>query len=147
VEGVEERRACGDEDRPQDDGAHDAPEERPPLPDRRHAEVAEDEREDEEVVDRERLLDQEPREVRARLLAAVPGPQEDGEGEAERRPADAPRDGAAHRDRFAAAAEEREVDEQHREHERSEGDPRPRRHDHSRPRCRRRAAAAIRGSL
>ena len=53
-----QRDAGEDEHRAQDQGAEDAPEQHPELVLRRHGEVAEDHRPDEDVVDREALLDQ-----------------------------------------------------------------------------------------
>src|SRR3712207_9480479 len=60
----------------------------------RHREVREDQREDEQVVDRERLLDQEAREVLLGPRASLPEPEEPRERDAERGPRDAPHRGA-----------------------------------------------------
>ena len=75
VEGVEQRRAGEDEDRAQHDRADDAPVDDAPLVRGRHGEVAEDQREHEQVVDRERLLDQEAGQVLLGGRAALPPPE------------------------------------------------------------------------
>ena len=58
VEAPEQRGAGEDERRAQHEGAEDAPEQHPVLQLLRHLEVGEDDQEDEQVVDRERVLDQ-----------------------------------------------------------------------------------------
>src|SRR6185312_3349234 len=98
MESVEKGRAGEDEDRTQDDRTDDPPEQDTPLRSGRDAEVAEDESEDEEVVDRERLLDHEPRQVLARRPASLPREDHAGERGPERRPADAPAENAPERD-------------------------------------------------
>ena len=125
MEGVEERGADEDEDRAQHDRADNPPEQGAPLESRRDAEVREDEREDEEVVDRQRLLDQEAREVFACWLASLPEPKEHGEGEPEQGPADAPRHGAAKRYPLPAPTEGEQIDEQHGGDEARERHPHP----------------------
>ena len=58
VERLEQRRAGDDEDRAHDERAEDPPEQHAVLVGLRHREVREDHEEDEDVVDRQRLLDQ-----------------------------------------------------------------------------------------
>src|SRR5262249_42750102 len=58
VEPMDERRPDENEHAPQGNGTEDAEEEHPVLGRLRHAEVGEDNEEDEEVVDRERILQQ-----------------------------------------------------------------------------------------
>ena len=70
VERVEQRRAGGDEDRAEHDGAHDAPEQDAVLVLLGHGEVPEQHREQEDVVHRERLLDEVAGEVLAAGLGA-----------------------------------------------------------------------------
>jgi 5-(carboxyamino)imidazole ribonucleotide synthase len=66
--------------------AHDAPEENPVLEVRRHREGREDEAEDEDVVDRERFLDQVAAEVLDRLVRALPDQDDEPEAEAQADP-------------------------------------------------------------
>jgi hypothetical protein len=72
VERVEERRARGNEDRPERDGAGDAPEQDAVLVPGRYGEVREPHREQEHVVHRERPLDEVAGEVLASCLGALP---------------------------------------------------------------------------
>ena len=72
------------------EGHQDPDREEPALLARRHGERREDERENEDVVDREAPLDQVAGEVLARRLRALPCAHHEREREAEREPEDAP---------------------------------------------------------
>ena len=108
--------------------AEDAPEENAVLIALRHREVGEDQDEDEDVVDRQRLLD----EVAGEKLQRRLGAHEAGDGQAEQHrgadPGHRPAGRLAHRDLVRVAVEDAEVDRQHREHGGVEGDPDPDRH-------------------
>lgn len=52
----------------------------------RDGEVGEDDREDEDVVDRQAALDQVAGEIRRRRLAAAPGPNDAGEADCKYQP-------------------------------------------------------------
>ena len=69
VEALDEGHPGEDEDGPQHQGAEDAPEQDAELVLAGHGEEGEDHRPDEDVVDRQALLDQVAREVLARGLA------------------------------------------------------------------------------
>ena len=71
--------------KPHHDRAQDAPLEHLRLRLGRHAEVVEDEDEDEEVVDAEGQLDQVAGVVLERVLPALPPPEEQAEQPARRR--------------------------------------------------------------
>ena len=79
-----------------------------------HREVGEDQQEDEEVVERQRALDQVDGRVVDRALAAVERPHRQRDDEPEQQPADAPGDALAEA-RLAPAGEEQQVDEQQRD--------------------------------
>ena len=90
LELLDEGDAGEDEDRPEDERTEDAPEEDAELVLPGHGEVREDHRPDEDVVDRQRLLDEEAREVLPGRLAVVARRAEHvdhaGEGEPDRDP-------------------------------------------------------------
>ncbi len=75
----EQRGTGGDEARPQREGAEDAGEKHPVLAGGGHGECLEEQREHEEVVDAECLLDQVGGEVLLAGAAAVPGDEDDSE--------------------------------------------------------------------
>src|SRR5687768_18174359 len=64
VETLEERRAEHDEDRAKNDRADHAPEQHPVLIDLRYRKAAEEHDEDEDVVDGQRLLDEDRKSTR-----------------------------------------------------------------------------------
>ena len=106
---------------------------------RRHRERAEDEQEDDEVVERERALDEVDGEVADAVVAARVERHRDRDEHAEDEPADAPDDALAER-RLAVAREQEEVDEQQRDDDRDDDE------DGRRDRRRaRRAAAGLSG--
>ena len=72
VKRVQQSGAHDDEERTQGERADDPPEEDAPPVRGGNREVREDEREDEDVVERKALLDQEPGDVLLRLLATSP---------------------------------------------------------------------------
>jgi hypothetical protein len=79
-------------------------------------------REDEDVVQRERALEQEAGEVLRSRLAALPGPERAAERDRDHQPDDRPGDRLAQR-RRVAAREEQEVDHEHRDDEQREHAP------------------------
>ena len=76
-------RAEADHDRPQDQNAEDAPEEHPVLVGARNGEEREDGRDDEQVVDREALFNDEGGNVFEPRLAAELDGHEHGEGQSD----------------------------------------------------------------
>jgi hypothetical protein len=123
VKRVQERRAEHDEDEPQRERHGDAPRQHPGLHADRHREVAEDHREDEDVVERERALEQVAREVLTARLTALPSPEQCAERERDPKPHDRPRDRLAHR-RGVVAGEREQVDRQHRDDDHGKDGPR-----------------------
>jgi hypothetical protein len=125
VEAFDERGAECDHRHAHDERAHHAPEEYPVLVLRRHLEVAEDEQEDEEVIDRERQLD----DVAGQKLGARQSPlvpeDESGEHERQRHPDGAPRGGLAVGDGVGLAVQHAEVEGQHEQDEDGETRPGP----------------------
>ncbi len=117
VELLDQRSAAEDRQAAQHERGDDPPEDqaRPVL--MRDAEVCEQQDEDEEVVERQRALDEVDGDVVDRVLAAVEHQHDSGHAEPEQQPADRPRHALAER-RLAAAREEAQVDEQqHDQHE------------------------------
>ena len=112
VEGVERGGAREDEDRAQHDRAGDAPDQDAALGSRGHAEVREEHGEDEEVVERQALLDQEAGEVLAGCGAAGERRQHAGEGDRQGGPGGRPQRGCPQRRRGLPAADGLEVEEQ-----------------------------------
>ena len=121
----------------QHDRTDDAVHQHPLLVGRRHREVGEDHQEDEDVVDRERLLDQVAGEELERagvrrggdggIVMRLQRPPEQGiEGQAEQHPDDGPLDRLGHRDFVGALlAQHHEVDEQCHQHRHDEKRPQP----------------------
>ena len=99
---LERRDPHPDEDRAEHDRAQDPPEQQAVLVRRRHREGGEDQGEHEDVVDRERQLDQVAREVLAGRLAPQGRRDEDAEAERERDPDGAPRGGRRNGTGFAS---------------------------------------------
>jgi hypothetical protein len=132
VELGDQRRADEDHDRAQHDRAQHAQDEHALLALRRHREVGEQHQEHEDVVDRQRFLDQVAgQELHAdavaglgpELIAGVP-PQPQIEGQRQRHPAHAPPGGFLERDLVRAAmAHEHQVDQQGHGH--NDGECRP----------------------
>ena len=108
---------------PHDHGAEDAPEEHAVLVLQRHAEVGEYHREHEDVVHRQRPLDEVAGEKLDRRLAAEPPPDETVEGERQGRPEDGPKGALAERRLVRLLVKDGEVEHQHHRHEDREGDP------------------------
>ena len=119
----DERDAGRDEDRAQHERAEHAPEQHAVLVPQRDRERREDHRPHEHVVDRQRLLDQVPREVLTGRGAAPRRPHHDAEAQAARDPHER-LDERAPRRRLLVAAVEHQVDAQH--HDDRQQQPRPR---------------------
>jgi hypothetical protein len=83
-ERVQRGGADGDEHAPQDQARHDPVEQHPLLQRRRHRERGQQQHEHEQVVDRQRLLDQVAGEELGAALLAVPRPDPAGEAERQR---------------------------------------------------------------
>ena len=122
-----QRGARDDEDRAHDEGAEDAPEQHPVLVRRRHREVGEDHQEDEDVVDRQGLLDQVAGQELQALGRAEPGQISALKREGERHPDHAPGERLAEADLVGLAVEDAQVERQHHQHERREPAPEPHR--------------------
>jgi hypothetical protein len=88
-----------------------------------HREVAEQQQEDEQVVERQRALDEVDRRVRDRAVGVRDQPHDRRGRERDDEPADRPRDALAER-RLTPAGEQLEVDRQERDGHRRERDPR-----------------------
>jgi hypothetical protein len=102
-----------DEDGPEDDRPEDPPEQQAVLVRRRDGEGGEDDGEDEDVVDRERQLDQVAGQVLTAGRGAAgrgdPGPEPEGQ----RDPHGAPQRGLAERDGLGPAVEDEQVEGEH----------------------------------
>ena len=108
---------------PHDHGAEDAPEEHAILILQRHAEVGEHHREHEDVVHRQRPLDEVAGQKLDRRLAAEPPPDEAVEGEGQGRPENRPKGALAERRLVRLLVKDGQVEHQHHGHEDREGDP------------------------
>ena len=126
MEGFDDGRAEADEDGPEDDGAQDPVEEHAMLVHQRHGEGREDQREDEDVVNRQAELEQIAGEVRRAVLRASRQrdqyPERQAQGDVE---------GAEHRRlaegrRVSAAVEDEQVEGQDRADGDGEDDPQDR---------------------
>jgi hypothetical protein len=117
MEAGEKAEAGGDEGSAQDDSASDAPEENLRLMLGCDVDDAEEDKEDEEVVDRERLFDGVAGEILRCALAAEGVEDEEGEGQGGGDPEDGGGDGGGVDLRWATAAY---VDELHREQDEDE---------------------------
>ena len=141
---VDEHRAAGDEDRPEYQGTEYAVEQHAVLVLPGDGEVGEDQREHEDVVDRQRLLDQ----VAGVVLAAGPGavrpPHHAAEGEPQTDPDGRPDRGLLDRDDMGGAVGE-QVDSQHRENDGQHRGPRPQGDIHCRYLQRARTRRAVGG--
>ncbi len=127
VEPGKEQRAQADHDRAHDDGAEDAPLEHLGLGHGRDAEVLEDQDEDEEVVDRERQLDEVAGEVLQRMLGALAPPEKAAEQHCEPDQPRAPRRGLPDAENVAAPVEHEQVDDQEADDHEREAHPHERR--------------------
>jgi hypothetical protein len=112
VEVGDQRHACEDEDPAGDDRPDDAPEEDPVMVLGRHAEVGEQRQEHEEVVDRERLLDEERGQVGERLVMPPRPADEEGERQPDAHPDDAPQQGLPRALAVGMAMEHQQVEGQ-----------------------------------
>jgi hypothetical protein len=125
VELLDQRHAGEDEDRTHDQCTEDAPEQHPVLIPRRHLEVAEDQRPDEDVVDAEALLDEVARDVLARRRTAETPPHGHTEQEADRDPGGRLDGCLAHLYLVALLVHDEQVDEQEHRDEREQTQPPP----------------------
>jgi hypothetical protein len=119
LERLEQRGADQDEHEPQEQREHDPPAEHRRLNLPRHREVTEDHREHEDVVERQRALEQVTRQVLGAGLAALPEPQPRAEHEREHQPAHRPDRRLAQGGRVVAGEHE-QVDREQRDHENTE---------------------------
>jgi hypothetical protein len=117
VEVGEQRGAGEDEDRAHAERAEHAPEEHTVLVCGRHREVREDRVEDEQVVDRERLLDHVAGQELESALGTKPLRDERREAQCERHPDRAPDAGLLRRDLVRIAMEHAEIQREQRQHE------------------------------
>ncbi len=115
-------RAGEDEDRAQDQRDQDAPEQDPRLLLARHRQRREDQREHEDVVERQRLLHHVAGEERAADLGALERPQARAEEHGERDPDGAPHRGPPQRHRTTRRAD-RQVDHHHHGQEGDQAGP------------------------
>src|SRR5690606_14137793 len=125
VEALDEERARPDHGAPHEEGTEHAPEEDAVLVLLRDAEVAEDQDENEDVVDAERLLDQIARQELEPGLGAPEVVDPRAEGQRQEHPEDAPDRGLLDAHLVGFAVEDEEVEGKERQHERVEADPRP----------------------
>jgi hypothetical protein len=109
-------RAGGDEGAAHHQRAQDAPEQHAVLVRGRHGEVGEEEGDDEDVVDRQRLLHQVAGQELQRRLAAREVPDAGVERHRQRDPDGAPRRRLAQAHRVRLAMEHAQVQRQHHEH-------------------------------
>jgi len=121
VEAGDQRRPGGDHGAAHHQRREDAPEEHPVLVDGRDAQRAEDDDEDEDVVHRERLLDDVAGQVLHPGLAAEAEPDVAAEAERQRYPQRRPAQRLAGADDVVLAVEDAQVERQHRQHEGQEG--------------------------
>jgi hypothetical protein len=122
VERVEQRGAGDDEHQPQHERERDAPGEHLGLRGGGHREVGEDHGEDEEVVERQRALEQVAGEELAAGLVALPRPEGGAEAHGDDQPDDRPGRRLAH-PRGVVAGEDQQVDREHPGHQRAEDAP------------------------
>jgi hypothetical protein len=114
VEALDQLDAEQDEHAPHRQRRHDAPEQEPWPALVGHAEVREQQEEDEQVVERQRALDEVDRGVRDRVRAALEEQYRDRREQGQRQPADRPDDRLAEAG-LAPAREEVEVQGQEEE--------------------------------
>ncbi len=123
MERFQERRARADEEPPEDDRAHDAPEQRAVLVPGGDGEGREEHREQEDVVHRERLLDEVPGEVLAAGRGAARGEDDAAEAETKRDPDNGPGGRFAHRHLVGVAVEDEQIKREHADEEHTKADP------------------------
>ena len=123
VEGLDDRSAEADEDGPEHDRAEDPVEEHPVLVLERDDEGREDQREDEDVVDRQAELEQVAGEVRCAILGAAGEEDEHPEGQAQRDVEGAEDRGFAERRGMRLSVEDEQVQRQDRADRDGEDDP------------------------
>ena len=119
----EQGDAGGDEESAHDDGPADSPEQDAVLLMAVEAEGAEEDKEDEKVVDAQRALDQIARKELKGVLMAVGAQQPEREGGGQQSEEDRPAPGHAPGDFLVLVAEEEEIDREQDDDENMEGDP------------------------
>jgi hypothetical protein len=120
-EALDGRRADRDEDAAQDQREHDAEQEHLVLVRRRHREARHDDHEDEQVVDRQRVLRDVAGEELPRVVTAGDHADADAEGDRQRDVEDHPAGGLADRDHVRALAGRDGEVEQEQAHEAADG--------------------------
>src|SRR5262245_1095950 len=129
-EAREEGHAERDHRSPADDRPEDSPEQDPVLELAGHGEEAEDQNEDEDVVDRKRLFDDVTGDELDRLRRSRDLPDPRREEHRERDPDDRPAERLAKRRDVGLAVEDAQVDREDREDEDVEADPESQRAEH-----------------
>ena len=123
MEVMDERNAHGDHGGAHDQGAEDAPEKHLVLIQARYAEVGEDEKEDEQVIDAEGLFEQVAGEKHQRHFLPFVDVQADVENHGQRNPQGAPKQRLAYPDDVLAAVKHPQVQGQHDQNENVERHP------------------------
>ena len=123
LEGHDQCRAHANQDGPEHDDAEDAPEQHPVLVEAGNAEEGEDRGDDEDVVHRQRLLDQVAgEELEAGLgTARIPDPGAEGEGDGH--VAGVEDEAFLCLDLLVALVQEAEVEDEEADHHRDEDQP------------------------
>ena len=116
VELVDERRADGNHRAAHHQRAENAPEQQPVLEFQRHAEPGEDERDDEDVVERKRKLDDIAGGEGLGVRASAPENHREGKRHGQRDPQRAPRGGFPEFDGARAAVKRAEVQREKNQH-------------------------------
>jgi hypothetical protein len=106
-------------------GAQDAPEEHSMLVSGRNSKIAEDQNEDEDVVDRKRLLNEVPREVLQARFTTHEAVDGSAKHQCERNPDDAPYRRFLDADLVRFLVNNEEVEGEHREDTCIEDNPQP----------------------
>ena len=127
---LQQRDTAGDERAAHDQGGEDPEHEDALLVAGRDLQRREDEREDEDVVDRQALLDQVAGQIRLGRPAALPPPQQAAEAQAHAHPHRAPGSCLPQGSLPGPAVQHEQVQDQDREHESAERRPGPGGHVH-----------------
>ncbi len=135
LKALDQGRTNQDHPAAHDQGADDAPEQHTVLVGRRHAEVREQQDEDENIVDAERVFDQVAREELDRLGLASPEIQADVEPQRQHNPDDRPGRRLAHGHGVGAPVEHAQVQGQQAQDDNQKRDPCPNRNFHCILRC------------
>ena len=125
VETREQKYAERDEDRAHGEGSQHAPIEHAPLFRGRDLELGEDQDEDEDVVDRERLLERIRGVIEERVLGAVEREDDPAEPEPQADPGSAPKDSALERQLALRPPQRAQIEREHRQYKRAKERPDP----------------------